>query len=400
MEEDILSIRPLRKGLARRTAPVIIAGLVLAASAGGAAGSAATLLLVTNHATLTPSSSQMEPAKAAISRQVANSSSEANITTIYKAVSPAVVSVTAVTAPTRSRRSIPQGESGGTGFIVNNQGNILTNYHVVQGATKITITLLDGTTVDATVAGSDPASDLALLKADISKDKIVVAQLGDSDQVEPGEPAIAIGNPFGLDHTITSGVISAINREFGTANGRPMRGLIQTDAPINPGNSGGPLLNADGEIIGITSSIDSPVQGSVGIGFAIPINRAKGLLPQLEQGQQVDHPYLGIGGGAITSAVAQQHNLSVNNGIWVLNVATGGPAEKAGLKGGDPNASVPVGGDIITEVDGKALKDVSELTSYLDTRAVGDTVILTVLRDGKPIKVNVTLGAWPAALQS
>ncbi|MDO8672582.1 MAG: trypsin-like peptidase domain-containing protein [Dehalococcoidia bacterium] len=203
----------------------------------------------------------------------------------YGRRSPAVVSVTALSTPSRSRRLSPQTEAGGTGFIVNDKGSILTNYHVVQGATSVTITLLDGTTIDAKVVGSDPGKDLALLMADIPKDKIVVVYLGDSDAVEPGDLAIAIGSPFGLDHTVTSGIISALNREFGTANGSPMRGLIQTDAPINPGNSGGPLFDANGAVIGITTSIESPVQGSVGIGFAIPINAVKRVLPQLEKGQ-------------------------------------------------------------------------------------------------------------------
>jgi len=399
LEQEILSSKPVRNGLISRITPVVVASLVMAASAGGGiAGSAATFFWVANNTA--PVSAQSDTGKAAVARQVANSAAVTDIPAIYDAVSPAIVSVTTASANTRSRFAIPQGGAEGTGFIVSNQGNILTNYHVVQGAGKISIRLLDGTTISAKVVGSDPGSDLALLSADIPKAKMAVATLGDSDNVRPGELAVAIGNPFGLDHTLTTGVISAVNREFGTANGRPMRGLLQTDAPINPGNSGGPLLDANGEVIGITSSIDSPVQGSVGIGFAIPINRAKGLLPRLQQGQQVEHPYLGVGGGAITSDLAQQHQLPVDNGVWIAVIAPGSPAERAGLKGGDPNAIEPTGGDIIVEMDGKAVRAVPELSSYLDTKAVGDTVTLTVLRDGRTIKVDVTLGAWPASQQS
>lgn len=398
MEEGTPALETARKSIGRRVGPAAVAVLVtLASVGGGVAGSAATVAWMANHP-LSPAIAA--PSTAVAGRQVSTGLSATDIASIYKAVSPTIVSVTAVTTSGRSSRSGPQGAAGGTGIIVSDQGHILTNNHVVQGANKVTVTLLDGATVDASIAGTDPASDLAVLKADIPKDKIAVARLGDSDKVQPGEPAIAIGNPFGLDHTVTSGIISAVNREFGTANGRPMRGLIQTDAPINPGNSGGPLFNDQGEVIGVTTSIESPVQGSVGIGFAIPINKARQLLPDLQSGKTVEHTYLGIQGGAITD-LATTNKFPVDSGILVVKVVPDGPAAKAGLKGGDQNTSdIPVGGDIITEVDGKAVKTVPELSSYIDTKAVGDVVTLTVIRDGQTMKIDVTLGAWPASLQS
>ena len=363
--------------------------MLLSTVLGGVAGSAATIYW-TN--TQRPASISQSPASAAAPQMVASRTTATNISAIYQKLSPAVVSI--VTS-NRSRGSFQGGE--GTGFIVSDQGYILTNNHVVQSAAKITVTLLDGTQLDATVAGADPASDLALLKANIPNGKIAVASLGDSDQVQPGELAIAIGNPFGLDHSVTSGIISAVGREFGTASGRPMRGLIQTDAPVNPGNSGGPLIDAEGQVIGITTSIESPIQGSVGLGFAIPINRAKGLIPELQSGQAIQHAYLGIQGGDITVDFAQTHSLPVTSGVWVTDVVPNGPAAKAGLRGSDPNdPSSPVTGDIITEVDGKPIKTIGELSGYLDTKAVGDNVTLTVVRDGNTIKVNVTLGTWPA----
>lgn len=377
----------------RRLLPFLVAVLTLTGLAtGGVAGSAATLYWVKMQPSPVQQTVKSSPI---IVREVGASSTESSISAIFRAVGPAVVSVT---AGNRTRGSSGQEESGGTGFIVSEQGHVFTNNHVVQGANRISVILMDGSRYEAKVVGTDPTSDLALLQADIPSDKLVIAALGDSDQVEPGELAIAIGSPFGLDHTVTSGIISAVGREFGSAGGRPMRGLIQTDAPINPGNSGGPLLNGKGEVIGINTSIDSPVRGSVGIGFAIPSNRAKQLMPDLAKGKSVEHPWLGIEGGAITADIAQTNKLPVESGVLVAKVIADGPASKAGLKGGDPNSSdTPVGGDIITEVDGKAVKTVPELSVYLDTKRVGDSVTLTVIRDGKTIKVKVTLEAWPVS---
>ncbi|MBI2864021.1 MAG: trypsin-like peptidase domain-containing protein [Chloroflexi bacterium] len=395
-EEQLFADRPAKKGIVRRASKLAVVGLLLVGMAGGgAAGSAATLHWMGQQP---PVVQQIRSGVPVSVGEAAKPAAQTTIGAVYRAVSPAVVSVSA--GGRSSRGIVPDSEAGGTGFVVDEQGYILTNNHVVQGAQRITIVLVDGTKVDGKVVGTDPTSDIALIKADVPKDKLVVAALGDSDKVEPGETAIAIGSPFGLDHTLTAGIISAVDREFGMASGRPMRGLIQTDAPINPGNSGGPLFNVDGEVIGITTSIESPVRGSVGIGFAIPINKAKRLLPSLQKGQKVDHPYLGIAGVAITEDLATSQKLPVKSGVLVAEVVTDGPSAKAGLKGGDKSETdVPTGGDIITAVDNKTVKTVPELSSYLDTKKVGDEVTLSVIRDGKTMKIDVTLGAWPTSDQ-
>jgi putative serine protease PepD len=316
---------------------------------------------------------------------------------VYALAGPAVVMLSVSSQHPGGLSAQPvQGE--GSGFIIDQQGDIMTNYHVVEGASSVYVTLADGTKITASVVGTDPSSDLAVVKASIPQGKVVVATLGDSNKLVVGDPVVAIGSPFGFDQTLTAGIVSGLNRTFGDASGRPMRGLIQTDAPINPGNSGGPLLNLQGEVIGITTSIESPIRGSVGIGFAIPINSASTLLPKILKGQTIDHAWLGISGVAITPAVADSAQLPVQKGVLVADAIAGGPAAKAGIVGGQSstNATVPpTGGDIITAVDGKEVLSIEDISGYLDTKSVGDTVTISVLRNGKPMQINVTLGAWP-----
>jgi S1-C subfamily serine protease len=397
----------------------VMAALLIAGATGGVGGSAVTALLLNR--------GEMAPAMAAAAPPAINPSQalpDSGLKAIYKQVGPAVVSVQTAAAMGRGTQGspfpglpgrpgtpntpnsgdlplLPRGE--GTGFIVDAQGHILTNNHVVDGASQVTIVLQDGSRVTAQVVGSDPGSDLALLKASIPAEKLRIAALGDSDAVEPGDPAIAIGTPFGLDHTITAGIISAVDREFGAAGGRPMRGLIQTDAPINPGNSGGPLLNAKGEVIGITTAIESPVPGSVGIGFAIPINAAKQLLPRLQAGQTIQHAWLGIAGASITPDIAAEAGLpsNVTQGVLVTQVTPNSPAAQAGLRGGaaDPSGgatAMPKGGDVIVAVDGRPVQRVQDIGGYLDTKQPGDTVTLTIVRNGARQDVRATLAPWPA----
>jgi len=288
------------------------------------------------------------------------------------------------------------GRGNGSGFVVSDRGYILTNQHVVAGARTILARFSTGETRPATVVGTDRGNDLALLQVELPAG-VAAVTLGDSDEVEPGELAIAIGSPFGLDQTVTQGIISAVGRTW-QPSGQPMRrDLIQTDAPINPGNSGGPLLNADGEVIGVNSMIESPVEGSVGIGFAVAINVAKDLLPELQTGAQNEPVWLGISGIAIDQDIADDLGLGVSSGVLVASVIENGPAAKAGVRGGDPDSGdIPRGGDVIVALDGVAVASVPDISSRLRGRKPGDTVTLTILRDGERIDLRVTLEVWPA----
>ncbi|HHY95776.1 MAG TPA: PDZ domain-containing protein [Firmicutes bacterium] len=320
------------------------------------------------------------------------------VTAVYDQVAPTVVKIQ-VSTVTQGFFG-PQTEEGtGSGVVVDPQGYVLTNYHVVKGAQSVKVTLSDGTTVEGRVTGTDPGNDLAVVKINPSGHNLRVAVLGNSDLVQVGELAIAIGNPFGLDRTVTAGIISGKDRQMTAVTGRTIRGLLQTDAAINPGNSGGPLFNARGEVIGINTAIESPVKGSVGIGFAIPINTARRILPSLITGKQVEHPWLGIGGTALTPELAQRLQLSVQTGVLVSEVVAGSPADKAGLR---PLSVTQSGrtlpGDIITAVDGKPVKSVEDIAQYLEGKRAGDEITVTVLRDGTSVQLKATLAPWPEDL--
>jgi S1-C subfamily serine protease len=318
---------------------------------------------------------------------VAQAAATGAIADIYKRVSPAVVSV--------SSRGGGQGGIG-SGFIIDQQGHIITNNHVVQNATSLRVMLADGTELPARVIGAAPGNDVALIKVDPRGD-LAVAKLGDSDAVVAGELAIAIGSPSGLEQTVTAGIVSSVGRSFGGGGGgRPLRGLIQTDAAINPGNSGGPLLNGNGEVIGI-NTLKNPT--TEGIGFAVSINTVKRLLPQLKAGGRVSAPYLGISGRAVTPQVAQSLGLPVNEGVLIISTVEGGPAATAGIKGGASGTgdNAGAGGDIVTAIDGKPVKRVEDIGAVLDAKKAGDTVEVSIVRDGKPQQVTLTLGEWPTS---
>lgn len=320
----------------------------------------------------------------------------------YEKVSPAVVFITTIgeNVP-HSFGDIPSTGTG-SGVIIDDQGHILTNNHVVANADRLEVRLADESIVQAKVLGRDPSSDLAVIKVDVPREKLTVAPLGDSDKVRVGELAIAIGNPFGLDHTVTVGVISSVGRNYPSVSGRTIANMIQTDAAINPGNSGGPLLNAKGEVIGINSAIESPVKGSVGIGFAVPINTAKHSLPAMLQGEEVKKPWLGISGQGLNPTTAEQLKLSVQQGVYVVEVIPDGPAAKAGIKGASrgqversPGSLVlPRGGDVIIAVDQKQVKKIEDVIAYLDGKQIGDVVKVRLIRDGGEMVVDVTLAEW------
>jgi serine protease Do len=273
----------------------------------------------------------------------------------------------------------PQRQRGlGSGFIIDRDGTIVTNYHVVDGAEKIVVTLSDGRSFDGKVLGRDQKTDIAIVKINAAQD-LPVAPLGDSDRLEVGEWVMAIGNPFGLDHTVTTGIVSAKGRQIGAG---PYDNFIQTDASINPGNSGGPLLNMRGEVVGINTAIFSQSGGNIGIGFAIPTNLVKGVLPQLKDKGKVVRGYLGTVIQRVTPELADTLGLKSPGGALVAEVAKDGPAERAGVRAGD----------VIVEFDGKELKDSADLPLRVAAVTPGKTVPVKILRDSGEITVSLTVG--------
>jgi S1-C subfamily serine protease len=328
---------------------------------------------------------------------------------IYKRDAPGVVYVKAqVVQRTQSPFDfgLPQEQQGtatGSGFVIDKNGTILTNAHVINGARKVTVQFADKQQAVAKVLGKDESTDLALLKVDPAHLTLVPLALGTSSTVQVGDPAVAIGNPFGLERTLTTGVISAVHRPIQAPNGFQIDDAIQTDAPINPGNSGGPLIDATGKVIGINSQIETggSGNGNVGIGFAVPIDTAKRYVPQLEKEGRVDRGYLGVSTTTIDKSL-QGLNLPVAHGALVQSVTPGSPADKAGIRAGDisamlDNQPIQLGGDIITEVDGKAIRSNEDLTAAIAGRKQGDAVKVTLVRGGKDKTVEVTLGDRPAS---
>jgi S1-C subfamily serine protease len=324
------------------------------------------------------------------------------VSDIYDRESPGVVFVSAdVVQQTQSPFGLPQeqeGQATGSGFVVDDKGYILTNSHVVAGATKVTVSFKDNKTEPAKVVGRDPSNDLALLKVDPDGVDLSPLPLGSAKGAKVGDPVIAIGNPFGYDRTLTTGVISARQRKIQAPDGFQISNVLQTDAAINPGNSGGPLLDAAGRVIGINSQIATAgtSNGSIGIGFAIPIDTAKQLLPELKKGR-VKHAYLGIEGRTIDKSL-DALNLSAKSGVLIESVTPGGPADKAGIRGGDSTigSELTLGGDIIVAMEGRPLRSMPQLTGRLAELKPGDELKLTILREGRHRDVTVTLGNRPA----
>jgi putative serine protease PepD len=318
---------------------------------------------------------------------------------VFEKVHPAVVNIATTTLGMNFWLEIIPREGQGSGFIIDREGYILTNNHVVAKAQKITVTMADSRKIAAKLVGRDPDSDLAVIQIP-SKTVDVVAVLGDSDQIRPGQKAIAIGNPFGLTHTLTTGIVSALNRGIRTDDGKRIDELIQTDAAINPGNSGGPLLNSNGEVIGINTAIFSLSGGYQGIGFAIPINRAKYVASQLITTGRVARPWLGITGISLTPGLAEGLGIETDEGILVVEVVRGSPAAQAGLRGGDQQVIVGslrllVGGDVITAIDEQDISEMKELIQLLDKLQVGQTIGLGIIRDGRAMELNVLLAERP-----
>jgi S1-C subfamily serine protease len=295
------------------------------------------------------------------------------------------------------------GDASGSGFVIDREGHVLTNNHVIEGASKVTVTLGDSDErYDAEVVGTDPGTDIALLEVDAPASEFHPLTLGRSAEMEVGDPVVAIGNPFGLERTVTSGIVSALQRNIQAPNGFSISQVIQTDAAINPGNSGGPLINAAGEVIGINAQIATGGggNGNVGIGFAIPIDTVRANLEQLKETGEVEHAFIGISGGTVTPELAKALNLPVEEGVIVQSVVRDGPADEAGIEAGSTSATIDgeevrLGGDIITEVDGRKVASMEEMIEIVQGAEPGDELRLTFVRDGDEKTVDVTLGTQP-----
>ena len=322
---------------------------------------------------------------------------------LYDAVSPGVVSI-----------QVPSSASGavlGSGFVIDIDGYIVTNYHVVEGASQVEVHFPSGLKVYGSVVSVDLDSDIALIKVDVSADQLTPIPLGDSDQIRVGQSVVAIGNPYGLSGTMTVGIVSARGRtlesirQTGSGNFFSAGDLIQTDATINPGNSGGPLLNLNGEVIGINRAIQTSgnltsTVSNTGIGFAVSSNILKTVLPTLKQGESYDYPYLGLSSlPSLTLAEAEILNIPNTTGAYVLEVVPGGPADQAGLRAGTETTAIiglNAGGDLITAVDGQEILEFSQLLSYMMlNKQPGDEMVLTILRNGQEMTLTVELGERP-----
>ena len=315
---------------------------------------------------------------------------QANID-LFKRTSPSVVHITTLAAQrdlfSTSVQQVPRGT--GTGFVWDQNGHIVTNFHVIQGGNVARVTMADQTTVDARMVGAFPDRDLAVLRVDLPREKLTPLAVGTSRDLLVGQRVYAIGNPFGLDQTLTTGIVSALNREIESFNQRTIRGVIQTDAAINPGNSGGPLLDSAGRLVGVNTQIASPSGASAGIGFAIPVDEVNRIVPRLIRDGRYVRPTLGV-----TAASLQvQRALRTPAGVALVQISPGSPAARAGLQ---PfrrgNRGEIVGGDVITAVNGEAVVNMDDVLTLLETRQPGDRVTLTIWRDGQTRQVQAVLG--------
>lgn len=323
---------------------------------------------------------------------------EAENVRIYKQAAPAVANIVTRTVEYDFFFNPVPVEGAGSGFLMDNDGHILTNFHVVQGAQTIEVTLGDQSRYKGKLVGSDPNNDIALIQIDLAGRKITPLPLGDSRTLLVGQRVLAIGNPFGFQSTLTTGVVSSLGRTVQTRENTFIDEAIQTDASINQGNSGGPLLNSHGEVIGINSAIYAPTGTTAGIGFAIPINTAKRVANDLITRGRVRHATLGAEGRVLWPRLAESLNLSTQQGILIESVVPGGPAAQAGIRGGTKLVTdsrmqeLRVGGDVLIAIDAKQITSQSDLSLLLNRSQPGDTVTLTIVRDGKKMSLPVKLG--------
>ena len=354
----------------RKSSTIAAAFAAVALAAAGAGGAVVALTHGGGTKTVTVAQAQ--------TLQVANVSSPLSVADLARKVSPSVVEIVSTSAGTQNPFGQSQGNSSseGTGWVYDSSGHIVTNEHVVDGASNVKVTFSDGSTATATVVGKDTSTDIAVLKVNVDSSRLFPLTLANSSNVAVGEPVVAIGNPFGLQGTVTSGIVSALDREIQAPNNEPIEGAIQTDAAINHGNSGGPLFDMAGNVIGITSQIESDSGGSDGVGFAIPSNLVKTIVPQLISGGSVQHAFLGV-----------QPETAAGVGVRIVTVQTGTAAKRAGLQAGD----------VITSVDGQKTLSSAALRAAIAQHKPGDAITLTIRRGGSTKTIKATLGASPTS---
>ncbi|MDQ3867230.1 MAG: trypsin-like peptidase domain-containing protein [Actinomycetota bacterium] len=319
---------------------------------------------------------------------------------IYRDAAPGVVQITSRIV-VQSIFGEQRGQSLGSGFVIDKDGHIVTNYHVIEGADEVYVNFTRDDELKAKVVGVDPSTDLALLKIDEHRRALSPIPLGNSDAVRVGDEVVAIGNPFGLERTVTRGIVSALQRQIQAPNGFTIDKVIQTDAAINKGNSGGPLLDASGRVIGVNAQIESETGGNVGIGFAIPVNTVKKVVEELRERGHVEHAYLGVSMQPIDDRVGELFKLP-KEGVLVAKVVPGSPADKAGLEGGKTEVVVEgesyvIGGDVVTKADGRPVGSPDELSSVIAAKEPGDRIELEIVRGNDHKTISVTLGRQPTS---
>ena len=377
----------------------LAAALLLAAILGGAVAGAAVVAL-DDGGTTTVVREVNGGAQVPVEQEERDGTS---IEEIYRRAGPGVVQVTNFGVDPLFGAQSEQGL--GSGFVIDKAGHVVTNYHVVEGADEIAVNFSGGDEVRARVVGADALTDLAVLRIETQPRALKPLPLGNSDSVRVGDPVVAIGNPFGLERTVTAGIVSALQRQLRSPAGSTIERVIQTDAPINRGNSGGPLLNARGEVIGVNTAIFSPSGGNVGIGFAIPINTVKEIAGELIETGRVEHAWLGVTMQTLDESVAEALRLPVKKGALVAEVAEGSPADRAGLRGGDTSVvvngqSYVLGGDVVTGIDGEEVASADDVQEAIQDKKPGDEVHLERHREHETETVQVELGRRPESAAS
>jgi S1-C subfamily serine protease len=388
--------------------PRALVGLLAAALLGGgiALGGAAALGKLGDNTTVIREEAAPRSSEPAAFQE----GKQRSINDIYRAAAPAVVHIettTRVRQPSDPFFGNPFGTTQtqralGSGFVIDKAGHIVTNFHVVQGASVIQVSFSNNERFKAKVVGVDPSTDVAVLKVNVKSRALKTLTLGNSDSVRVGDQVIAIGNPFGLDRSVTSGIVSAVQRRIESPNNLSIAHVIQTDAALNHGNSGGPLLNAQGEVIGVNAQIETggQTQGNVGIGFAIPINTVRDVVAELIKHGKVEHPFLGIEGKTLTPEIGRLFHLPVQSGVLVASVRPKSGAAKAGLKAATNQVTVageswPAGGDLIVKLDGQPVPTIERLIDLISTKKPGDKINLEVIRGTSRVNLSVTLGRQP-----